>query len=117
MASTGLKGPFLLTSEKIDEEVTEISPGTYVLGHLNDEDVFIVKYVGRSDEDLNDRLHDWIDEYKRFKFGYFNSEKEAFEKECIIYHDFGESESLDNEIHPDRPDNTDWECPSCAIFD
>ena len=118
MATTGLKGPFSLTDEKIDSVVTRTSPGAYALGYVNSSDAFIVKYVGRSDDDINDRLHDWIGEYSKFKFGYFTSPKAAFEKECRIWHDFGGPEDLlDNEIHPDRSDGSDWECPVCDIFD
>jgi hypothetical protein len=48
-----------LTEEKIDEEVTRTSPGTYALGYV-DGNAFVPFYVGRSDSDLNDRLHAWI---------------------------------------------------------
>jgi hypothetical protein len=87
MASSGLKGSFALTDEKIDEEVTKTSPGAYALGYTSDE-TFHIKYVGRSDSDVNDRLHDWAGKYKRFKYDYFGSAKAAFEKECNLYHDF-----------------------------
>lgn len=117
MPSTGLDGPYKLSEEKIDEIITETKLGVYVLGHINNRGVFIVEYVGRSDDDLNDRLHDWVGEYEQFKATYYNSAKKAFEKECGIYHDFGEKEKLDNEVHPDRPDNSNWECPMCDIFD
>jgi hypothetical protein len=119
MAITGLKGPFSLTGTGIDREITKISAGAYALGHINGNDVFIVSYVGRSDNDLNGRLKQWINEknYKQFKYDYFPSPKSAFEKECHLYHDFGGKEKLDNEIHPDRPEDTNWECPVCFIFD
>ena len=42
--------------------------------------------------------------------------KAAFEKECVNYHDFGESKLLDNSIHPDRPAGSGWKCPRCSIF-
>ena len=115
MPSTGLSKPFILTSNKIDEIIKKISPGVYVLGHVNNKGVFIVEYVGRSDDDLNDRLHDWVGEYKQFKAIYYNSVKATFEKECSIYHDFGENEKLDNEIHPDCPDGIMLKCPICGF--
>jgi len=34
--------------------------------------------------------------------------KWIFNHGCVI---------LDNDIHPDRPDNSNWECPVCDIFD
>lgn len=117
MPETGLRGSFSLTDEKIDEIVTKTSPGVYVLGH-SDNNSFVVKYVGRSDDDLNKRLHDWVGEYARFKFGYFDSEKAAFERECRIWHNFGgPNGDLDNQVHPARPKGSNWECPVCDIFD
>jgi len=117
MPNTGLNGSFALTEDNIDNEVTKRSAGTYALGYLNGENAFVVRYVGRSDDDVNGRLKQWVGEYKSFKYGYSLSPKNAFDKECRLYHDFGGKEKLDNEIHPDRPDNTDWECPICTIFD
>ncbi len=86
------------------------------MGHQNARSVFVVEYVGRSDNDLNNRLHDWVGDYRQFKASYFDTAQDAFKKECAIYHDFGEDEKLDNEIHPDRPDNTSWECPKCYYY-
>ena len=115
MLSTGLEGPFILTADKIDKTVGKVSPGVYVLGYVNDKGTFVVNYVGRSDDDLNDRLHDWVGEYNQFKASYYNSVKAVFEKECSIYHDFGENEKLDNEIHPDCPNGTMLKCPICGF--
>lgn len=119
MAKLGLEGPWDLTDETVDEMVTETKPGNYALGFVNDNGTFIVRYVGRSDDDLNVRLHDWTNKprYPQFKASYASSPKAAFEKECQNYHDFGGVEKLDNEIHPDRPEGTEWECPVCDIFD
>lgn len=119
MANTGLKGPFPLTETGIDNEIGEISPGVYTLGHLNSDNAFVVSYVGRSDDDLNGRLKQWVGvkNYKVFKYDYFSSSKAAFEKECRLYHDFGGKQKLDNDIHPARPKDTNWECPVCTIFD
>lgn len=116
MASLEMKGAFDLTNDEIDNQVTKTSPGNYALGRISDG-TFYVSYVGRSDKDLNDRLKDWVGEYKKFKFSYATSPKAAFVKECHNYHDFGEADKLDNENHPQRPDNTNWKCPVCDIFD
>ena len=116
MASLDMQGSYELTEDKIDEVVTRISVGNYALGH-KDGDTFKVKYVGRSDNDLNDRLKDWIGDYRRFKYSYASSPKAAFEKECQNYHDFGGKKKLDNSLHPDRPDGSKWECPVCDTFD
>ncbi len=112
MATSGLKGPHLLTDRTIDEIVTRTSAGTYALGYSNNGS-FYIDYTGRSDTDLNDRLHDWVESYKEFKYDYFDSAKSAFERECTIYHDFSPK---DNKIHPDRPKNSNWTCPRCRTF-
>jgi len=114
MASSGLKGSFPLTDEKIDDEVTETSPGAYALGDTLANGNFGIDYVGRSDKDVNDRLHDHVGKYKRFKYDYFSSAKAAFEKECNLWHDFSPS---DNKVHPARPNGTNWKCPRCRVFD
>lgn len=116
MASLDMHGPYNLTNEEIDKQVTRISPGNYALGYSKDNS-FYVSYVGRSDADVNDRLKDWVGRYNQFKYSYASSPKNAFEKECHNYHDFGESEKLDNKVHPQRPTNTSWKCPVCDIFD
>ncbi len=67
--------------------------------------------------DVKARLRGWVGKYKRFKFSYASSAKDAFEKECRNYHDFGEDKGLDNKVHPRRPDNAKWKCPVCDIFD
>src|ERR1035441_5785590 len=52
MSSTGLKGPSLLTAERIRVTVAATSPGVYALGHTNDEGTFVVERLGRSDENV-----------------------------------------------------------------
>ena len=117
MASLEMQGPYPLTGTKIDEEVLRTSPGNYALGDMRD-DTFTVRYVGRSDADVNTHLHEWVgvpdSAYKRFKFSYASSVKAAFEKECRNYHDFGGSDRLNNERHPARPDGTIWKCRVCS---
>lgn len=116
MANTGLDGPYALSNEEIDRVVTRISPGVYVLGH-SENGTFYVKYVGRSDNNINSRLKQWVEQYVQFKFGYFSSPKAAFEREGTIYHDFGgPNGSLDNKNHPQRPEGTDWQCSRCNVF-
>jgi len=116
MVKLDMNGSYELKKEKIEEKITKISSGNYALGHIKDKS-FIVEYVGRSDDDLNKRLIKWVSSYKRFKFSYATSPKAAFEKECKNYHDFGENKSLDNKIHPDRPDGSSWACSDCDIYD
>ncbi|MEQ9910075.1 hypothetical protein ABRP70_19885 [Pectobacterium odoriferum] len=122
MPSLGMGGVhYELTSEEIDRMVTRTSAGNYALGNISSNGLLNVKYVGRADSDLNDRLKDHVGEsvnYTHFKFLYATSSKAAFEKECHNYHDFGGNQKLNNRIHPDRPSNSkQWECPVCDAFD
>jgi hypothetical protein len=123
MPSTGLGRSYSLDNDTIDVVVTKKSAGAYVLGHIKTEKkkekeskTYIVEYVGRSDDDVNGRLKDWVGKYSRFKFGYYDSPKAAFKKEYGIYHDFGEKATLDNDKHPERRKNKNWKCPLCKIF-
>jgi hypothetical protein len=118
MASTGFTGgPYPLTPAEVQRRVTRKSPGAYALGKTDPKDSnFIVQYAGRSDDDVAGRLSQHANNkaYPEFKFGYFDSAKAAFERECAIYHDFGESKSLGNDVHPARPKNTNLVCPICG---
>lgn len=110
MADLNMYGPYPLTKEEVNKRITKKSPGNYAYGTVQD-DSFYVEYVGRADSDLNDRIKHGIGIYDYFKFSYAKSAKEAFEKECRNYHDFGGKDVLDNKYHPDRPDGTDYDCP------
>jgi len=117
MASLEMQGPYVYTSAKIGEVVTQTSAGNYALGYTKEDNTFIVQYVGRSDSDVNQELKAKLNgKYKKFKYSYASSPKAAFEKECRNYHDFGTNEKLDNQNHPDRPNNANWKCPVCNIF-
>lgn len=115
MASSGLSGPYSLTSAGIASAVTSTSAGAYALGKTADDGVFHIHYVGRSDDDVAGRLQSHVTKwYPQFKFGYFSSPKAAFVKECRLYHDF---DPVDNKVHPARPTNANWSCPVCTLFD
>lgn len=114
MASLNMHGPYPLTNEDIDKRIPVGSKGNYAYGYTNSEGTFIVKYVGRSDTDLNDRAKHGVGQYKQYKYSIAKTVKEAYEKECRNYHDFGGPEGrLDNDIHPDKPNGTELECPYC----
>ena len=61
-----MKGPYPLSHGAVDGAVTRRSAGNYALGYL-DGDVFVVFYVGRSDTDVNQTLHDWVGVPSRYK--------------------------------------------------
>ena len=115
MPSTGFNGDFYrLTPGNINSNVPKATPGAYVLGHT-EEGALIVDYVGRSDNDLQERLLQHADEkkYERFKFEVFGTVEEAFTQECRLWHDFGEAQFLANETHPVPAKGCSVPCPVC----
>lgn len=117
MANSGLHGPHLLTEKEIDANVRGIGPGAYALGRV-ENGAFYIDYVGRSDNDLKARLKQWAPtKYIYFKYGFCESAKAAFQKECQLFHDFGGTRLLDNKVHPARPQGTSWSCPVSGCTD
>lgn len=117
MASLEMQGAFDLTNHKIDELITRTCEGNYALGVINQKTKkFVVKYVGRSETDLNARLKQHVGKHPKFKFSYAASPQEAFEKVCKNFHDFGGVKKLVNHIHPTPPADTEWKCPCCNIL-
>lgn len=118
---TSMSKLYKFTKEAINAVVEQNKMGNYVLYKIINGEA-IAKYVGRATTGgLQERLKAHIDEgdkYDGFSFSYAGTEKQAFEKECRLYHDFGGNEGkLNNKIHPSRPEGKDWECPCCTIFD
>ena len=111
-----------LTYEEIEKYILDGMIGNYAFGYLNEKGIFIVRYVGRSDTDLKERIKHGITDmqshpsyrYERFKFSYALSIIEAYEKECQNYHDFGGDEKkLINNVHPAKPEGYTGKCPIC----
>lgn len=113
MAQSGLFGSYPLSSESIDTVVKGCGAGAYALGYNNEDgSSFNIQRIGRSDTDLNARLHSYVgDKYQRFKYAFYDNAEQAFYKECRLYHDFSPS---DNYIHPDKPKGTNYACPVCG---
>ena len=111
MPLAGFRGPFRLTPELVDERVLHHCAGAYALGVDNGYS-FAVHYVGRTG-DMADSLlrHAGMGRYRHFKFSYMPSAQAAFEQECRLYHTFSPP---DNSSHPERPADTNWQCPHCA---
>lgn len=114
MTTLGMIGPVKLASENIDKLVQAHSPGNFALGYIEGK-AFIVKYIGRSDCDLNKDLKHSIGNYSHFKWSYASSAKDAFNKECQNYHDFGGCDELDNNKHPDKPTGEYLLCEYCGF--
>lgn len=111
MATTGLLGPYSLTDDAIDTHVSSQKIGAYALGSTGQDGTFYISYVGRSDTDLNKRLHQHVGDFSQFKYGYFPNAKAAYEKECQLYHDFP---NQNNKVHPKKPEGTNYTCPVCG---
>jgi hypothetical protein len=108
----GLWGPFDLTLPGIDAAITATCAGVYALGKLEDRDGrFQVRYLKRDDRDVKRRLKGHVASwYPFFLYKHYLSPRQAFEKECDLYHRFNPP---DNKSHPARPEKTDWKCPHC----
>lgn len=83
-------------------------PGAYMLANTFSGPI---RYVGRSDTNLRSRLEDWKEKYNFYQFTSCSNAKEAFEKECQLWHEHGST--LDNKIHPDKPTGSGLACPIC----
>lgn len=114
MATLEMLGAFDLTNAKIDELISSTCPGNYALGIISQKtNKFIVKYVGRSETDLNARLKQHVGRHPKFKFSFAATPQEAFEKVCRNFHDFGGTKKLMNNVHPIPPSDVEWICPFC----
>lgn len=123
MASLNMRGPFPLTDEEVNNRVEAGKMGNYAYGYLEERDgrqSFIVLYVGRSTTDLREEIKNRHKSQKKFtdagceqfKYSYAANVREAYEKECQNFHDFGGERSLLNDIHPAKPeDNNSYTCP------
>lgn len=113
VTATTLNGPQDLDTATIDRIVKSISPGVYVLSKYGN----YAHYVGRSDEDLRARLKQHVGTgYNKFWYAYCTSPRDAFQQECIRFHQHGGTAKLDNKVHPARPAHATWHCPRCTIF-
>jgi hypothetical protein len=112
LSSPKLYGPFQLSERGIDANLQSRSPGVYALGDVQNS-LFIVRYVGRSDTDLRTGLKTHIaGPHSQFKFTYALSPRDAFLKQCELYHDYI---GLDNSQHPCSPPGINLICPRCQI--
>lgn len=110
MPSLNMNGAYDFDSDTIKDKVEEEEIGNYALGYVKDNS-FYVKYVGRSDNDLQKELIARLEKnHSKFKFSYASSDSEAYKKECQNYHDFKPEE---NEIHPASTAGKNLICHIC----
>ncbi|MBZ5578142.1 MAG: hypothetical protein LAP40_16390 [Acidobacteriia bacterium] len=113
MTGPRLYGPFQFTEPGIDAHVQSNSPGVYTLGSIRN-DRFLIGYVGRADVDLRTGLKTHLaGAYQQFKFAYALSAKDAFERQCELYHEYV---GLDNQCHPCPPSGMNLLCPWCRTL-
>ncbi len=112
MGNTQQHDTHRLTPEGVAARVKPQAIGAYALG-IDNGWAFTVLYVGRSDQDLASSLHEHAarGRYRHFEAHYRTSPQEAFEQECVLFHQF---DPPDNRAHPCRPQESDWRCPHCA---
>lgn len=109
-ASMNMDGPHCLAFERVDAVVRPAQAGVFALGYLGADGAFYVNYIGRSDDDVRRRLLDFIGADVSFKFRTVASGREAFLRECELYHAFRPPA---NRLHPARPQLSGWICPQC----
>lgn len=107
---TGLQGPYILSTDVVNDEVLEGCAGAYAIGYIDNLGRFCITYVGSSQTNLNGRLKDHIGTAQCFKFRHLPNDRVAFEKECELFHDF---RPRGNFLHPTRPEGSNWTCPRC----
>lgn len=108
-----LDGPYKLGFDQINAMVNPDKAGVFALGYGAMGGVFYVNYIGRADDDLRSRLLDFIGSDVEFKFRVIATSKEAFVKECELFHDF---RPPGNRLHPVRPPLSGWVCPRCSFL-
>ena len=122
-----LIGPFALNKKVIEQRMILPLSGVYVLSRYGST----AHYVGRSDTNVRAKLLSHVGstyssygfgsqlidylfpEYTEFWYDYAILSRDAYRKECTLYHQYGEASSLDNLIHPQRPLGDFWGCPVC----
>ena len=112
MQVTSLHGPYRLLFDEIDCEIRRKSAGTFALGYVDNDGNFRIRYVGRSDDDIKNRLRLMIGSDQYFKFAYAATPAAAFERECDLFHNF---RPFANMLHPERPNGSSLECQRCKL--
>jgi len=117
MLNVGLSKSYSFNSETVDKIIKIKAAGNFALGELDDNGDFVAGYVGWSDSDIKNEIRAMLGgRYSAFRYSYALTAKDAFEKNCRIFHDLGGKVMLDNKEHPARPERVKWRCPLCDIF-
>lgn len=115
MARTALRhGPYDFNYTSVANRISSNEKGAYALGYKNKKTGGMhVLRIGRSDHDLRKRLIQYLSDVNyndctHFFFEVLNTQQEAFEMECCLYHDYL---PIKNDIHPARPARMNCCCP------
>ena len=106
-----LAGPMRIDAQTIKAAIAEPTrPGVFVLvsEHSATGDF---EYVGRADSALNERLMAWMNSFGWAYWAYGDSTRDAYEKECRLYHHINPPA---NSRHPSAPEGSAHACPVCA---
>lgn len=106
--------PILFTPSVVRQTILQ-SPGAYVLGDW-EAGAFRIGYVGRSDEDVRQRLagHERLGEFGYVIVRYAPGAVEAFWSECEFWHACHQTGiTVVNRIHPAAPRGSGLACPYC----
>lgn len=99
-------------SEDVINRFSEGIIGNYAL-YISRNNQYYVAYIGRS-TDLKRRLREHLGErYSYFAYCFQNNERDAYKEECRLFHLYGGTEKLDNDIHPAKYDGRSH-CPYCG---
>jgi hypothetical protein len=110
---SGLLGPYDLSFDGVELALPQAQCGVFALGHVDAAGTFRVQRVGRDDQDLRRILRGLIGSSNCFKFAPAASPREAFGRECELFHRLRPPGNI---IHPDRPKGSDWRCPVCLQY-
>lgn len=113
-----MQGPFQLAHSVIDAIVKQPGPAIYLLRRIEEtiEYAYYRGLVGRTGgHNLDQALKEWLDsDYRVFWYEYLESEDEAFERQCLLWHELeGPAGKLDNEQHPKSANSYSAMCPIC----
>ena len=116
IATSGLGKPIPLQEVDILREVDNSkdwsSSSVFVLGGIrmsaDGKFRFQIRKVSHVDGDLGKELRNYVGKFSGFRFKFFRSTRNAYDKECQIYHQF---KPIKNITHPIRPRHTKFVCP------
>ena len=115
-----MEGPFQLSRSVIGAVVSDPRPAVFLLRRIETTPQY-AHYRGRvgrtrRGESLGSALGRWVGPgYRVFWFEHVDSDRDAFARECRLWHELdGDAGTLDNDCHP-RPDVVSGgHCPLCA---